>query len=115
MPRSIGYLAAIASENVVSVCLGLERISRPAQAKSEVVQGVVGASPRSCAQRPRTQVRGWLSLPIEAVATCPGRWLRSASGRKTERGETVVQGIEGTIGIGGPGTIGDRAGRAVGM
>src|SRR5271165_4155914 len=57
MPMTLGYIADMASDNVVSVCLGLERISRAAQAKSEVVQGVVGASPRSCAQRPRTQVR----------------------------------------------------------
>src|SRR5271157_5841188 len=64
MPRTLGYLAAIASDNVVSVCLGLERISRPAQAKSEVVQGVVGASPRSCAQRPRTQAIGELPFHI---------------------------------------------------
>src|SRR5664279_554531 len=56
MPRTLGYLVAIANNNLVSVCLGVWRISRPAQAKSEVVQGVVGASPRSCAQRPRTQV-----------------------------------------------------------
>jgi hypothetical protein len=57
MPRILGYLAAIANNNVVSVCLGVWRISRPAQAKSEIVQWFVGASPHLCAQRPRTQVR----------------------------------------------------------
>src|SRR5271166_2770347 len=77
MPMTLGYLADMASDNVVSVCLGLERISRAAQAKSEVVQGVVGASPRSCAQRPRTQVRRLPAWDGDFGAFCFGVGFRA--------------------------------------
>src|SRR5271165_274593 len=76
MPMTLGYLADMASDNVVSVCLGLERISRAAQAKSEVVQGVVGASPRSCAQRPRTQVWYGRTNRVVEIATGTAVWYR---------------------------------------